>query len=304
MKVLFFGTPRFAEVVLQHLLESQHEVVGVVCQVDKPAGRGNKIVSPHIVEIARQHNLPVYQFEKLSEHLEEFKKIECDCGVTASYGKMLPKELLDFLPIINVHPSLLPKYRGATPIQSALLNGDQLTGVTIMKTDVGMDDGDIFIQKEEKIAPEEDYFSLHDRLVEIGSELLIETLNDIEKGKAILTPQDDSKASFVKLIKKEDGLLDFSKNVESLVNKVRAFIENPVAYFFIGGERIRVFKAKVANFGIQASVGSLIPNKKHFLIQASDGVFEILKCQAQGGKILEASSFLNGFRFKSMVVDS
>lgn len=322
MKILFFGTPKFAEIVLSHLLESRHKVVGVVCQPDKVAGRGNKMKSPHIVDMAREKGLPVYQFEKLSQHIEDFKKIGADVGVTASYGKIIPKTLLDILPIVNVHPSMLPKYRGSTPIQSALLNGDEVTGVSIMKTDVGMDDGDIYVQSQCEILPEDDYFSLHDKLAEMGSELLLETLDKIEHHDAILKPQDNSKATYVKLIQKEDGLLDFSDGAKKLVDKVRAFAESPVAYLFVDGKRIKVHKARQLTInneqltilersalGVEEKshnvpIGTIIPNKKRFLIQAKGGVFEILKCQAEGGKVMDASAFLNGFRFKSGKVNA
>lgn len=302
MKILFFGTPRFAEIVLEGLIGSEFEVTGLVCQNDKPAGRGNKMQTPHIVEIAKAHNIPVYQFEKIREHIEDFKNIDYDLAVTASYGKILPKSFLDLKPCINVHPSLLPKYRGATPIQSALLNGDTETGVTIMKTEVGMDDGDIFVQRRVEILPEEDYLSLLDRLAYIGLDLLLETLKRIENGTVVCTKQDDSKATFVKLIQKEDGLLDFSMPIASLVNKVRAFVESPVAYFFLGEDRIKVYKAKVGDMTISAPVGQILCTKKRFLIQASDGVFEVLCCQNAGGKTMDAASFLNGYRFKQMVV--
>ncbi len=309
MKILFFGTPIFAEIVLEKLINSTHKVVAVVCQTDKPAGRGNKLVSPHIKSLAEAHNIPVFQFEKLSQHLEQFKQIDCDIFVTASYGKILPKALLDLKLCINVHPSLLPKYRGATPIQSALLNGDTITGVSIMKTEVGMDDGDIFSQQKVEILPDDDYNTLLPKLAEVGSKLLLETLAKLENGTAKRTPQDSLKATFVKPIYKEDGLLDFSQSAQKLVNKVRAFVGGPVAYFFVGGERIKVFKAKSAEdeFAkkLQGSTvfGEILCTKKRFLINTQNGIFEILKCQSAGGKILDASSFLNGFHFTKMVVD-
>ncbi len=303
MKILFFGTPVFAEIVLEKLLNEGFDVVGVVCQEDKPAGRGNKLTSPHIVSFARQHSLPVYQFPKLKEHIEDFKKIDFDLGVTASYGKILPKSLLEIMPCVNVHPSLLPKYRGATPIQTALLNGDKVTGVTIMKTEVGMDDGDIYLQKEVKILPEEDYSSLMPRLACIGAEMLVEVLRKIGNNTAVRTPQDHSKATFVKLIQKEDGLLDFSQSAESLANKVRAFCEAPICFFFVGGERIKVFSAKAIKEDSNLEVGQIIADRKRFLIQTKDGILEILKCQAPGGKAMDAKSFLNGYHFKSQAVD-
>ncbi|MBE7075906.1 MAG: methionyl-tRNA formyltransferase [Clostridiales bacterium] len=302
MKVLFFGTPRFAEIILKGMLDANIEVVGVVCQSDKPAGRGKKMVSPKIVEFAKAKGLPVYQFEKLSQHIEDFMQIDYDLGVTASYGKILPKTLLDLKPIINVHPSMLPKYRGATPIQTALLNGDNVTGVTVMKTEVGMDDGDIFVQEEVEILPEEDYVSLLDRLAEIGLKLLLQTLKNLENGMAERTPQDNKKATFVKLIQKEDGLLDFNKSARELTNKVRAFCESPVAFFNLGEDRIKVYKARVENMNTSANVGQVIPDNKRFLLQTADGVFEILECQVAGGKRLQARDFLNGYRFKVVQV--
>lgn len=302
MKILFFGTPLFAEIVLNNLIESEFEVVGVVCQNDKIAGRGKKLQSPHIVELAKKHNLEVFQFENISQHIEEIKRIDFDVAVTASYGKILPKSFLDLKLCVNVHPSMLPKYRGATPIQSALLNGDTRTGVTIMKTAVGMDDGDIYCQKEMEILPEDDYLSLQDKLAGLGSQLLIDTLRKIERNEAETVKQDEKKASFVKLIKKEDALLDFSRSASDLVNKVRAYVENPVAYFFLGEDRIKVYKAKVADMDNCASVGQVLENKKRFLVQTADGIFEILKCQVCGGKVLDAVSFLNGYRFKTRQV--
>lgn len=304
MKVLFMGTPRFAEIVLQELLKNNFDVVGVVCRADKPAGRGNKLVSPNIVSLARENNIEVYQFENLSEKIDEFKKIDYDVAVTASYGRMLPKAFLDIAPVVNVHPSLLPKYRGATPIQNTLLNGDSVTGVTIMKTDVGMDDGDIYLQKSLEVLPEDDYASLLDKLALLGAELLIKTLRNIEKGTAQTLKQNHDQATFVKPIKKEEGLLNFSESIETLVNKVRAFAESPVAYLFIGNDRIKIYKAKIAtDIESVQTVGEIIPNKKRFLIQANGGVFEVLKCQSAGGKILDSASFLNGYRFKSKAVD-
>lgn len=300
MKILFFGTPKFAEIILGGLVERGFDVVGVVCQNDKPAGRGNKMVSPHMVEFARGLNLPVYQFEKLSLYIEKFKEIDYDIAVTASYGKFLPKRLLDLHPCINVHPSMLPIYRGATPIQTALLNGDKITGVSIMQTGVGMDDGDIFVQEEVEILPEDDYGTLIPKLANVGLDLLCDTLKKIENGTATKTAQDGEKATFVKLIQKEDALLDFSLSAESQVNKVRALCEDPVAYFFLGDDRIKVYKAKVAGDVQGEKAGAVIPNKKRFLIGTGDGVFEILKCQLQGGKVLDAKSFLNGYRFKKM----
>lgn len=298
MKVLFFGTPLFSEIVLKKLIE-KHEVVGVVCQPDKPAGRGKKLVSPNIKLLAEERGIKVYQFEKLKENLVVIKNINSDIFVTASYGKILPKALLDMKLCINVHPSMLPKYRGATPIQTALLNGDKKTGVTIMKTDVGMDDGDIILQREVEILDEDDYNSLMPKLADVGAGLLLQALEEIENKTVKFTKQDDSKATFTKLIQKEDALLDFNESAENLVNKVRAYVENPTAYFYLGDDRIKVYKAKVEAGDLpNVGIGDVVTvNKKMFLIKTGKDTFSILKCQASGGKVLDVKDFLNGYRF-------
>ncbi len=298
MKVLFFGSPLFAEIVLKKLVE-KHKVVGVVCQPDKPANRGKKLKAPEIKNLAKSMDIMVYQFDRLKDNLETFKKIDCDIFVTASYGKILPKALLDMKLCINVHPSMLPKYRGATPIQTALLNGDKVTGVTIMKTDVGMDDGDIILQREVEILDDDDYNSLMPKLADVGAELLINALEEIENKTVKFTKQDDSKVTFTKLIQKEDALLDFYETAEALVNKVRAYVENPTAYFYLGEDRIKVYKAKVEKGDLpNANIGDVVTeNKKKFLIKTAKDTFSILKCQAPGGKVLDVKDFLNGYRF-------
>ena len=297
MKVLFFGTPRFSEIVLEKLL-TKHEVVGIVCRAGKPSGRGNKIIEPHIVDMAKDLNIKVYQPENLKESLVLFKNIDCDIFVTASYGKIIPKEMLDLKMCINVHPSMLPKYRGATPIQTTLLNGDTETGVTIMKTDVGMDSGDIILQEKCEIEEDDDYNTLMPKLANLGGELLCMALEQIENGKAKFERQDDTKATFVKLIKKEDAFLDFTKKTaDELVNMVRAYVDDPTAYFYIGDRRIKVFKAKVISNLENAKPCDIFVTKKEFIIQAKQNAVQILVCQAPGGKVLNVKDFLIGFRF-------
>lgn len=304
MKILFFGTPKFAEMIFNGLLENGFDVVGVVCQTDKPAGRGHKMISPHIVSVAREKGVNVYQFDKISTHIEDFKNIDFDYAVTASYGKILPKNFLDLFPCINVHPSLLPRYRGATPVQTALLNGDEKTGVTIMKTDVGVDDGDIYVQEEVEILPEENFITLGEKVAKIANRLLAETLHKIENGTQILVPQSDNGIVLCKMIKKEDAKLDFNKDASVLVNMVRAYVENPGAFFLLGDDRIKVFSAKVCELSSDknAKIGEIIPMKNRFIIKAKNGFFEILECQCSGGKRMKASDFVNGYHFVTRVV--
>ena len=297
MKVLFFGTPKFSEIVLEKLIKA-HQVVGVVCRAGKPSGRGNKIIEPHIVDMAKGLGIKVYQPENLKANIDIFKNIDCDIFVTASYGKIIPKEMLDLKMCINVHPSMLPKYRGATPIQTALLNGDTETGVTIMKTDVGMDSGDIILQEKCKIDQDDDYNTLMPKLAELGGELLGKALEQIENGIVKFKRQDDNQATFVKLIKKEDAFLDFeNREAEELVNMVRAYVDDPTAYFYIGDKRIKVFKAKTASNIENFKPCEIFATKKELSVQAKQGAVQILSCQAPGGKVLNVKDFLNGFRF-------
>ena len=197
MKVLFLGSSHFSKVVLEKLLEKGVNVVGVITQPDKPSGRGYKMSETEVKKYAKTIGINVYTFDKVRNYIEEIKAIDYDIALVASFGQILPEEFLNHRLTLNVHPSLLPKYRGATPLQTALLNGDKVTGVTIMKVAKEVDSGDILLQREFEIK-DEYYLELEEKLALLGGEMASEALKLVESGKAIFTPQDNDKATFVK----------------------------------------------------------------------------------------------------------
>ena len=303
MKVLFLGTPKFSRIVLEKLVENRVDIVGVITQPDRPSGRGNKIVFSETKKFALEHNIKVYQFEKIKNSIEDIKNIDFDLSITASFGQILPEAFLALAPCINVHPSLLPKYRGSTPIQSAILNGDSITGVTIMKTVKEVDAGDIILQEEMKISPSDTYATLHDKLAMLGGELCNKAILMFQKNIVKFTPQNSKNATFCAQIKSEDGYLDFNKSAEELVNKIRAYSGYIPTYFFVGGEKIFACSASFVDTSNLKAVGDIIAKAKHFLIQTGDGVIEINRLKLVGGKEMDFSNFSNGHKLKADKVD-
>lgn len=303
MKILFLGSPEFAKIVLSYVLESHHEVVAVVCQMDKPSGRGNKLTPPTIKPFALEKNIPVLQYEKFNHHVEEIKKLDFDVFVTASCGQILSKEFLAIREGLNVHPSMLPKYRGATPLQTALLNNDAKTGVTIQKMRYEVDSGEIYMQKEFEIEDDDDYESLSTRLAHESGKMLVEVLDKLEKKEIVLKEQ-QGQPSYTKIVEKKDGYLNFyNSTAQNIVGQIRAYGFNPGAFFFMGGERFKVYKAKICE-DVCSEIGQVNVLNKRLIIKAKEGSVEILMLQPQNGKKIDAKSFLNGFKQKSMQVDN
>lgn len=301
MRVLFLGSPKFAKIVLSHLLESTHEVVAVVCQMDKPSGRGNKVNPPEIKPYALEKGLKVLQYVKVNNNIEEIKKLDFDLFVTASFGQILSREFLGVKTGLNIHPSMLPKYRGATPLQTALLNNDKKTGVTIQRMRYEVDSGEVYAQEEFDIFEDDDFDSLGERLAHEGGRMLVKLLDEMEKGKVNATEQ-TGEITFTKLIDKKDGFLDFKNtSANHIVGQVRAYSFNPGAYFFLDGERIKVFKAKVCEDLID-EIGRVIIKDKRFIIKCLTGSVEILILQTQNGKKIDTKSFLNGYKPKGMII--
>lgn len=300
MKIVFLGTPNFARIVLEKLTKSHHKVVAVVCSVDKEQGRGKKLTMPEAKVFAQKNNIPVFQFSKIRfEGVETLKNLGADIFVTAAFGQILSQEILNIAPygVINVHGSLLPKYRGASPVQTALLMGEKVTGVTIMKTFVGIDDGDILSKKEVEILDDDNSETLMEKLAVIGGELLVETLDKIENGTAEYKPQDHTQATFTKMLKKENSFLNFSLSAESLHNFVRAYNPNPSAHFVFGGDVFKVLKTAVYNLPAPAGKeGEVVisSSKQGLVVACKDGFLEIVILQAQNGKVMSAKSYLNG----------
>lgn len=294
MKVIFLGTPEFAVKPLERIIATgKHKVVGVVCQPDKPVGRKAIITPPPTKVVALNNDIPVFQFEKIRNGgAEELKKLGADIMVTCAYGQILTKDILNVCKygVINIHASLLPKYRGAAPIQYAIVNGEKETGVTFMKTEEGLDTGDIIVAYKTEIKESETSAELAERLSVIGAEHINDVLTSIENGTACYTKQDDSVANVVKTIKKDQTEVNFDKSGKEVADFINGMY--PLAYAFCNGKKYKFYRAKASeNQGKTGEV--IITGKKLFIACALDSV-EILEIQEEGGKRLSAKDFLNG----------
>lgn len=298
MRIIFMGTPDFAVGTLTALIEAGHEIVLAVTQPDKPRGRKQTLVAPPVREAAVSHGIPVFQPKRVREPeaLEELRKYEPELIVVAAFGQLLPKELLDMptYGCINVHASLLPKYRGAAPIQRAILNGDAVTGVTIMRMDVGLDTGDMIAKEEVVIAPEDTGGTLFDKLAKAGADLLVRTIPSIADGTAVYTPQDESEATKVGQISKKDGRIDFTRSARSIECQVRGLNPWPSAYTYLGNKTLKIWSAQVRE-GTGAEIGTVVFLEKDcFGVQTGDGVLVCLEVQLEGKKRMDAGAFLRG----------
>lgn len=317
MKILFMGTPDFAQESLKCLYEAKYEIIGVVTNPDKPKGRGMKMVASPVKEYALEKGIKIYQPEKVrknEEFINEIKSLNPDLIVVVAYGKILPKEVLDIpsLGCINVHASLLPKYRGAAPIQWSVLNGDKLTGVTTMYMDIGMDTGDMILTKETEIGEDETTGELWDRLSKIGGELLIETVKQIEEGKAPRTKQGDN-YTLAPMLDKQMAKINWEeKTAVEVHNLVRGL--NPImgAYTFLDGKKIKLWKVKARTekelvemfpeieeylFKLKDVIEGTIlfsNDKKGLFIKAKGGIIEVEEIQGENAKRMPIGDFLRG----------
>lgn len=297
MRIVFMGTPGFAVPSLKKLIDTGRNVVAVVTQPDKASGRGNKLTPPPVKELALKSGLPVLQYNKIrAEGVTDLKALAPDLVVTAAYGQILSQEILDIpkYGVINVHASLLPKYRGSAPIQWAVINGDEYAGVTIMKTALAVDSGDMLLQKKIKIGEKESAGELFDRLAELGADALIEAIGLIERGAAVYIPQNDAEATHCKMLTKEDGLLDFKKTAGELDCFVRGVTPWPSAYYILDGKKFKVQELSAAE-GSGKAGEVLTADVKHGLtVAVTDGAVEITVLQAEGGKAMPAGAYLLG----------
>lgn len=302
MKIVFMGTPDFAKESLEALYNSGHEILGVVTNVDKPKGRGMKLVSSPVKEFAILKNLNIYQPEKIrknTEFIEKIRALNPDVICVVAYGKILPKEILEIpkLGCINVHGSLLPKYRGAAPIQWAVLNGDKTTGVTTMYMDIGMDTGDMILKTETEIGENETTGELWNRLSKAGAELLIETLKKIEEGNAPRIPQGKD-FSMAPMLDKEISKIDWeNKSAQEIKNLVRGL--NPImgAYSYLNGKKIKLWKIDILpSENLNVINGTVIKSdaKDGLYIKAKDGVVKVLEIQGENAKKMCIQEFLRG----------
>ena len=300
MKIVYMGTPDFAVAPLKALsMLNDVEIIGVVCNKDKPVGRKQILTPPPVKVLANELNIPVYQYDKIRvEGVEDLKTLAPDLVITCAFGQILSQEILDIpkLGVINIHASLLPKYRGASPIHYAILNGETKTGVTIMKTEIGIDTGDVLIAEEVDIFNNETCGELFERLSVLGSKLIVKAINLIKSGSANFIKQDDLIATTTKTIKKQDALIDFNKKAKDVVNQIRAFNPSPIAYTFLDGEQYKIFSAKTVD--CSGCAGEILSCDKQLVIGCGEGAISVSKIQKQGGKPLDISEFLRGNKLK------
>ena len=298
MKIIFLGTPDFACKSLQAIYNSSHTIVGVVTQPDKPQGRSNKLVPSAVKKLALSLNLPVYQYEKISrDGVAQLSQLGADIMVTCAYGQMLSQEVLDMCPygVINVHGSLLPKYRGAAPIQWAIINGDKVTGITILKTMIGMDDGPIILKEELEIKQYETSGELFDRLSVLGAQCIVKALDSIQEGSATYTPQDENLAVKCKLLRHTMSNLDWSQPNTQIANLIHGLNPWPTAKATIDGVHFKLFRCVLsdASDGVPGQV-IVSSNKLGLVIRCGVGSVEITELQPENGKRMKAKDYLNG----------
>lgn len=308
LNIVFMGTPDFAKESLEKVYNAGYNIMAVVTNPDKPKGRGMKMIAPPVKEFAIEKNIPIFQPNKIREIEEELKALNPDLFCVVAYGKILPKDILDIpqLGSINVHGSLLPKYRGAAPIQWAVINGDKTTGITTMYMDEGMDTGDMILKQEVKIGENETTGELWDRLSKIGAELLVETLHKIENGTVSRTPQPEG-ATMAPMLNKEMSKIDWNtKNISEIKNLVRGL--NPImgAYSFLQDKKLKIWKVekqKIEEFlkenseNIEkAENGEIIKvdNKSGVYVKAKDGIIILLEVQAENSKKMLIQDYLRG----------
>lgn len=300
MRILFMGTPDFAVPSLRALVDAGHTVCGAFTQPDKPKNRGMKLMPTPVKEFCLAHNIPVFQPTRLRDGtaLAQIRELAPELIVVAAYGRILPEDILNYPAkgCINVHSSLLPKYRGAAPINWAMLNGDPETGVTIMHMAAELDAGDIITQVSTPIDPDETVESLHDRLAELGAWLLVETVEQIGKGTARRMPQDADQVSYAPMLSRELSPMDWSRPAKALHDQVRGLIPWPAAVAELGGVRCKIFSTAVCRESVSAAPGTVVQADKKGLKIACGGetVLEILELQPDGKKRMAASAFLQG----------
>ncbi|MBQ8965355.1 methionyl-tRNA formyltransferase [Ruminococcus sp.] len=299
MKIVFMGTPDFAVPSLKALYEAGHDIQAVFCQPDKPKGRGLKLVPPPVKAYAVEKDIPVYQPNSLKNGGEEFIKVleelAPECIVVAAYGKILPKSVLDIpkYGCVNVHGSLLPKYRGAGPIQWAVLNDEKTTGITTMLMGEGLDTGDMLLKSETPIGENETAAELFDRLADIGAELIIETLDKLEKGEVTPVPQNEVEATYAPMLTKELSPIDFSKTAREVHKQICGLSDWPCAVTTINGKRLKVYRSEIVDGKANKPAGTVV-NAKDLTVACGKGLVKFTEIQAEGSKRMATADYLRG----------
>jgi methionyl-tRNA formyltransferase len=301
VKLVFMGTPQFAVPTLEKIVAAGHDVAAVFTQPDRPKGRGRELAMPPVKEAALGSGLNVRQPERIRrpEAIAELAAIGADAMVVVGYGQIIPQAIID-LPrfgIINVHASLLPKYRGAAPVQWAIANGETLTGVTTMQIDAGLDTGAMLLKAETPIGPGENALDVGARLSVLGADLLVETLCRVEAGTVNPEPQDNSQATYAPVLKKEDGLIDWTRRAETIYNRCRGFLPWPGVYTTFRGQLLHIWRSKPVNDIDLGVFGSVHADGRRLMVACGrNTALEIEELQLEGRKRITAAAFLNGQR--------
>ena len=300
MRIIFMGTPEFAAPAIDSLIAAGHEIAAVFSQPDKPKGRGYAMTPPPVKVKALEHGVPVYQPTSMrdGEALKIFHAIKPDVGVVIAYGKILPQEILDSpkYGCINVHASLLPKYRGAAPIQWSVIDGEPKTGVTTMQMDAGLDTGDMLLRSETEIQPDETAGELHDRLSAMGAELIVRTLDALAKGELRPEKQDDSQSCYAKMLTKELCAVDWSRSAREIHNRIRGLSPWPVATAVLEGKKLKIHRSAVSDMEApEAECGEII-SFDPLTVKCGSGAVELLEIQAEGKKRMFSADYLRGHK--------
>lgn len=305
MRIVFFGTPVFAAAALERLLLSGHAVSAVVTQPDRPKGRALAVTASPVKELAGRNKIKIFQPEKLNDKqlLSELSALRADIFIVVSYGKILPKALLQIprLYCLNIHASLLPKYRGASPIAAALLNRDQETGVTLMKITEQLDAGDILVQQAVPIHPQDDAVTLSEKLSKLSGELLIRGMEQIEAGKDVFYPQQEDQATYANRLKKENGKIDWSRPASEIEALVRALVPWPSAYTFYQGKRLQIWKVLVQPrpcYGRYGQVLKVAHDSGEIEVSTGEHILRILEVQPENRRRMKADDFSRGYRLR------
>lgn len=303
MKLVFCGTPMFAVPCLERLVTAGHDVILVVTQPDRPQGRGMTLTAPPVKQAAQRLGLPVIQPQKIKNNAEfqqQLAALKPDAIIVVGYGRIIPPWMLQLPPHgnINVHGSLLPKYRGAAPIQWAIANGETITGVTTMRLDAGLDTGDMLLKRELEILPGDTSITLAPRMAAVGAELLVATLEGLAKGSITPVPQDNSQATLAPILKKEDGLIDFSRTAKEIHDRLRGFQPWPGAFTHFHGKTLKIVAAEPASANLEVAPGELYLHGADQLLVGCGGgtLLALLQLQPEGRKAMAARDFISGYR--------
>ena len=303
MKIVFMGTPDYAAEALRALIRAGHEITAVVTQPDKPKGRSGEPVPSPVKVCASEHGIPVLQPKRIRtpEATEELRKYPADVYVVAAFGQILTQEILDMPPYgcLNIHASLLPKYRGASPIQHVIIEGEEKTGITVMQMDAGIDTGDMLYKKEIPIEAEENYETLHDKLTVLGGEAIVEAIELLEQGKLVPEKQEDSDSCYAPKIAKEMGRIEFSKSAAEIDRLIRGMTPWPSAYTGYKGKQLKIWKAvPLETYDNKGRSGGEIleVSKNSVIVAAGKGAVEILELQLEGKKRMTTHDFLLGVK--------